>query len=261
MDEFLSSAALNPGSIGPTLPPVQPFQFPTGPTGSTGATGSTGPTGSTGLTGATGPTGSTGLTGATGPTGSTGFTGATGFTGVTGPVGDTGPTGATGATGIIGPTGNTGPTGDTGTIGPGSTLFVTEQQGIEDLIPIPFPVVDLFIMDVHVTTTADNQRVKLDGSLIYLVAGELDATRFAFGDFFTLYRDPDTILRIFEQQWFFTGDGMKGTWNPNFTFVDVPGPAGVYTYRVTATSLITREGIANIDVFDLGLTATVYPPA
>ena len=33
MDEFLS--LLNPGSIGPTLPTVQPFQFPTGPTGST----------------------------------------------------------------------------------------------------------------------------------------------------------------------------------------------------------------------------------
>ncbi|PEJ58058.1 exosporium leader peptide [Bacillus toyonensis] len=59
MDDFLSSPALNPGSIGPTLPPMQPFQFPTGPTGSTGATGSTGPTGSTGSTGPTGPTGPT----------------------------------------------------------------------------------------------------------------------------------------------------------------------------------------------------------
>ncbi|PGK43404.1 exosporium leader peptide [Bacillus anthracis] len=48
MDEFLSSSALNPGSIGPTLPPIQPFQFPTGPTGATGATGTTGPTGNTG---------------------------------------------------------------------------------------------------------------------------------------------------------------------------------------------------------------------
>lgn len=57
MDEFLSSAALNPGSIGPTLPPIQPFQFPTG---ATGATGSTGPTGSTGFTGPTGDTGPTG---------------------------------------------------------------------------------------------------------------------------------------------------------------------------------------------------------
>ncbi|MEW9180097.1 exosporium leader peptide-containing protein [Bacillus mycoides] len=49
MDEFLSSAALNPGSVGPTLPPVPPFQFPTGPTGSTGATGPTGPTGTLSL--------------------------------------------------------------------------------------------------------------------------------------------------------------------------------------------------------------------
>ncbi|MBJ8096658.1 collagen-like protein [Bacillus cereus group sp. N11] len=57
MDEFLSSAALNQGSIGPTLPPMQPFQFPTGPTGSTGATGATGPTGDTGPTGNTGPPG------------------------------------------------------------------------------------------------------------------------------------------------------------------------------------------------------------
>ncbi|WP_254903151.1 exosporium leader peptide-containing protein [Bacillus toyonensis] len=110
MDEFLSSAALNPGSIGPTLPPMQPFQFPTGPTGSTGATGATGPTGNTGLTGPTGNTGPTGATGATGPTGITGPTGATGPTGNTGATGPTGPTGATG------PTGNTGATGPTGTI-------------------------------------------------------------------------------------------------------------------------------------------------
>ncbi|QWG28255.1 exosporium leader peptide-containing protein [Bacillus mycoides] len=55
MDEFLYFAALNPGSIGPTLPPVQPFQFPTGPTGSTGATGSTGPTGPTGFNLPAGP--------------------------------------------------------------------------------------------------------------------------------------------------------------------------------------------------------------
>ncbi|MGQ4669450.1 exosporium leader peptide-containing protein [Bacillus toyonensis] len=28
MDEFLSSAALNQNSIGPTLPPMQPFSIP-----------------------------------------------------------------------------------------------------------------------------------------------------------------------------------------------------------------------------------------
>lgn len=63
MDEFLSSTALNPCSIGPTLSPMQPFQFPTG---ATGPTGSIGPTGNTGLTGNTGPTGITGPTGDTG---------------------------------------------------------------------------------------------------------------------------------------------------------------------------------------------------
>ncbi|HGH7176292.1 TPA: exosporium leader peptide-containing protein [Bacillus wiedmannii] len=109
MDELLSSAALNPGSIGPTLPPVQPFQFPTGPTGNTG------------------PTGSTGLTGATGPTGSTGFTGSTGLTGVTGPTGDTGPTGATG------PTGNTGLTGSTGAFS-----FAYGYFWQTDFITVPF---------------------------------------------------------------------------------------------------------------------------
>ncbi|PHC21691.1 exosporium leader peptide-containing protein [Bacillus wiedmannii] len=107
MDEFLSSAALNPGSIGPTLPPMQPFQFPTGPTGNTGPTGSTG---FTGATGQTGPTGSTGFTGVTGPTGDTGLTGITGPTGITG---TTGPTG-------IGTPGPTGPTGPAGTLAYGS---------------------------------------------------------------------------------------------------------------------------------------------
>ncbi|KFN02742.1 exosporium leader peptide-containing protein [Bacillus clarus] len=81
--ETLHSAALDPSSIGPTLPPVPPFQLPTGPTGATGSTGATGPTG---------PTGS-GNTGITGPTGSTGPTGPTGGTGITGPTGATGPTG------------------------------------------------------------------------------------------------------------------------------------------------------------------------
>ena len=69
MDEFLSSAAINPNLVGPTLPPVPPFTLPTGPTGSTGPTGTTGPTGPTGTTGTTGTTGPTGPTGPTGTTG------------------------------------------------------------------------------------------------------------------------------------------------------------------------------------------------
>ncbi|WMS84143.1 exosporium leader peptide-containing protein [Bacillus wiedmannii] len=84
MDDFLSSASINPNLVGPTLPPIPPFTLPTGTTGPTGVTGSTGDTGPTGVTG---PTGDTGPTGVTGPTGDTGPTG------VTGPTGDTGPTG------------------------------------------------------------------------------------------------------------------------------------------------------------------------
>ncbi|HHT7190832.1 TPA: exosporium leader peptide-containing protein [Bacillus cereus] len=95
MDEFLSSAAFNPNLVGPTLPPIQPFQFPTGPTGATGSTGPTGPTGS-GSPGSTGPTGPTGPTGSGSP-GSTGPTGPTGF----GSPGSTGPTGSTGPAGTI----------------------------------------------------------------------------------------------------------------------------------------------------------------
>lgn len=72
MDEFLSSAALNPDSFGLT--------GPTGPTGDTGPTGPSG-IGITGPTGNTGPTGVTGVTGLTGPTGRRGVIGATGPTG------------------------------------------------------------------------------------------------------------------------------------------------------------------------------------
>jgi len=71
-DDLLNAPAPDPNLIGPTLPPIPSFTFPTGPTGSTGPTGQTG---STGPTGQTGPTGPTGQTGPTGPTGSTGPTG------------------------------------------------------------------------------------------------------------------------------------------------------------------------------------------
>ncbi|EEK75656.1 hypothetical protein COE58_03180 [Bacillus cereus] len=154
-----------------------------------------------------------------------------------------------------------GPTGATGPIGPGSTLFVTEQQG--GTVDIPPPVRNLFIMDVHVTTTADNQRVKLDGSFTYTVASEFPAPEVSFGDFFFLFRDPDTLLSTVRQigKYFTGGETFIGTWHPNFTFVDVPGPAGDYTYRVAVRRFIALEGISEINVTNLGLTATVYPPA
>ncbi|MES5894439.1 MULTISPECIES: hypothetical protein [Bacillus cereus group] len=49
-------------------------------------------------------------------------------------------------------------------------------------------------------------------------------------------------------------------WDKNFTFVDIPGPAGTYTYQVTVTENF-RANIVSIFVHIIGLTATVYPPA
>ncbi|KFM95740.1 exosporium leader peptide-containing protein [Bacillus clarus] len=112
--EILYGTALDPNSIGPTLPPVPPFQLPTGPTGPTGGTGATGPTGATGI----------GITGSTGPTGVTGPTGATGLTGI----GETGPQGLPGVTG---------PTGSTGTNAP-SINFRAEKFPFQEYSPAAF---------------------------------------------------------------------------------------------------------------------------
>ncbi|HDR7212292.1 TPA: exosporium leader peptide-containing protein, partial [Bacillus cytotoxicus] len=38
-EEFLTASALDPDTIGPTLPPIPPFTLPSGPTGPTGVTG------------------------------------------------------------------------------------------------------------------------------------------------------------------------------------------------------------------------------
>ncbi|WP_410254799.1 exosporium leader peptide-containing protein [Bacillus anthracis] len=51
MDEFLSSAAINPNLVGPTLPPVPPFTLPTVLTISINSTYLSIPTGPTGSTG------------------------------------------------------------------------------------------------------------------------------------------------------------------------------------------------------------------
>ncbi|TKH28244.1 exosporium leader peptide-containing protein, partial [Bacillus cereus] len=55
--EILHGAALDPSSIGPTLPPTPTFTIPTGPTGATGPTGIQGNLGPTGPQGISGPQG------------------------------------------------------------------------------------------------------------------------------------------------------------------------------------------------------------
>ncbi|MGX5507214.1 exosporium leader peptide-containing protein [Bacillus toyonensis] len=231
MDEFLSSAALNPGSIGPTLPPMQPFQFPTGPTGSTGATGATG------ITGPTGPTG---------PTGSTGFTG---------------PTGATGATGITGPTGPTGPTG--------SSLSFTPLAPNPTPIALPPNTNNITIMEVFVPIEKTNDQVLLNatiGTELHVQTGATGASSFnADAINYQLFRDnlllTDTLV---------SGNYEVGTdvnmlypFNSTFTWIDIPGdpivPPNPIRYHIVANIGNLSDTITSAQVGNRGFSAIKYP--
>ena len=141
LNEFLSKAHEDDGSIKPsvlqdavaniTIGPSGP-QGPIGIQGATGPAGATGPVGSTGATGVQGVQGFQGASGAAGPTGPQGIQGiqgATGSTGATGPAGATGPVGSTGAMGSAGVTGATGPAGATGPQGVQGTQGATGATG------------------------------------------------------------------------------------------------------------------------------------
>lgn len=264
MDEFLSSSALNPDSIGPTLPPMQPFQFPTGPTGSTGATGATGPTG------ITGPTGNTGLTG---PTGITGLTGSTGFTGSTG---ETGPTGNTGSTGITGPTGSTGPTGITGPIGPtGPTGPTGSSLSFTPLAPNPTPIVlspntnNITIMEVFVPIEKTSDQVLLNatiGTELHVQTGATGASSFnADAINYQLFRDNLLLTNTLVSGNYEVGNDINTLYpfNSTFTWVDHPGdpivPPNPIRYHIVANIGNLSETITSAQVGNRGFSAIKYP--
>lgn len=214
MDEFLSSNTLNPGSIGPTLPPMQPFQFPTGPTGNTGPTGSTG---LTGATGPTGPSGSSGVTGVTGPTGSTGLTG------------NTGPTGNTGFQGIV-------------------DIFFTgsnERVSIESVNP----GASLTLTLPPITVLA-GQIVDLDAFATIAFLPEEDADIFAGSLTIRLLRDLNLVTESIETVFGLTRTlvfNNRLEFNPSLTWVDSPSPG---TYQYTLVIFTQRTNIDdNISTF------------
>ncbi|PKJ53982.1 exosporium leader peptide-containing protein [Bacillus sp. SN10] len=237
MDDFLSSAALNPGSIGPTLPPMQSFQFPTGPTGSTGTTG------------------------ATGPTGSTGFTGATGLTGVTGLTGDTGPTGNTGPTGGTGPTGITEPTGP--------TLFFTPLTPEPESIDLPPNTNNLTIMEVFVPIENIGDRVLLNATISTDIIVEIGVDQSSFFDIaninYQLFRDNLLLTETFVSGNYSVGsDGsFFYPFNSTFTWVDLPTdpilPTDPVHYRVIANIGELSETITSARVGNRGFTAIKLP--
>ncbi|MBE7098148.1 exosporium leader peptide-containing protein [Bacillus cereus] len=253
MDEFLSSAALNPGSIGPTLPPMQPFQFPTGPTGSTGATGATGSTGPTGNTGLTGNTGPTGLTG------STGFTGTTGSTGITGPTGLTGPTGSTGPTGITGPTGPTGP-----------ALFFTPLAPEPDSIDLPPNTNNILIMEVFVPIDNIGDKVLLNatiGTELLVQIGADEGTSFNVDAItYQLFRNDVLLTDTLVSGKYEAGSNidMLYTFNSTFTWVDLPTgpilPPDPIRYHIVANIGNISETITSAQVRNRGFSAVIHPP-
>lgn len=264
MDEFLSSATLNPGSIGPTLPPMQPFQFPTGPTGSTGTTGATGPTGNTG------PTGSTGLTGPTGITGLTGNTGFTGPTGETGPTGITGPTGPTGSTGLTGPTGNTGPTGITGPTGPtGLSLSFTPLAPNPTAINLPPNTNNLTIMEVFVPIEKTSDQVLLNatiGTELHVQTGATGASSFnADAINYQLFRDNLLLTNTLVSGNYEVGNDVNTLYpfNSTFTWVDSPGdpvvPPNPIRYHIVANIGNLSETITSAQVRNRGFSAIKSP--
>jgi hypothetical protein len=145
--------------------------------------------------------------------------------------------------------------------GPGSTLYYAAEQGSSVEIPtgnFVFPV-----MDVSVTTTEANQRVKLDATVSTLVIVDPAFDSFQFGIAYTLRRNGD-ILTFAGERGNLVRDPSNGgaiyDYHPNFTYVDVPGPPGTYTYQVIANSDFNNIGISNFLAYNLGLTAQVFPP-
>lgn len=149
--------------------------------------------------------------------------------------------------------------GPPGPPGPGSALFFT-QQG---LVTIPPNASNFPIIGVEVTTTENNQRIKLDATINTNIEVEEDATEFAYSLAFSLVLIPNVFISETVVRGCYNRPNIVTartyTEHPNFTVVDVPGPAGTYMYQVFVTEGL-RENISMIQSFNIGLTAQVFLP-
>ena len=151
--------------------------------------------------------------------------------------------------------------GPPGPQGPGSTLFFADEQG-QSIVVIPPLANNITIMDVQVTTTEPNQRVKLDASMVFSVFALPTASFFQFSYTLILFRDNDALTAATQRGNYVreVNDHVSYDWHPNFTFVDIPGAPGTYTYRVAAFETAPRINVTEITAGNRGLTATVFPP-
>ncbi|PGE12047.1 hypothetical protein COM54_07400, partial [Bacillus toyonensis] len=176
-----------------------------------------------------------------------------GIQGVQGPIG---PTGEQGIQGVQGPIGPTGEQGIQGAQGPGSRLFFEEIQGVGPVIPPN--AVDLLIMDVAVFTSESNQKVKIDGTVVTSIEMNiLHNVQFVLT--YSLKREGTLLTEHQVTGNFDTAAGLNN-YAPctSFTFVDVPGPPGLYIYTISATNTF-RSNVEEMVAVNRGLTATLYP--
>ena len=115
-----------------------------------------------------------------------------------------------------------------------STFFT--QQGLVTILPNAsnFPIIG-----VEVTTTENNQRIKLDATINTNIEVEEDATEFAYSLAFSLVLIPNVFISETVVRGCYNRPNIVTartyTEHPNFTVVDVPGPAGTYMYQVFVT--------------------------
>lgn len=180
-----------------------------------------------------------------------------------GPQGPAGPPGPQGPQGIQGIQGIQGEQGAQGDPGPSTNLFVTEEQAL--VVEIPLLITDpVPIVNVQVTTNNDNERVKIDAIVSTRVQAVTSSTTFGLALIYELFRDGVPLTSAFVEGVYTRPEGTFQfySWHPNFTFVDVPGPAGTYTYEIRASHRLNANpgNVVNIQAYNLGLTAEVFPP-
>jgi hypothetical protein len=103
--------------------------------------------------------------------------------------------------------------------------------------------------------------VKLDATISTMLTASSDIWGFTIK--FELKRNNGITDTILSTDYVSGGYHQTGTiptqsyfWQPNFTFVDIPGAAKTYTYRIDATVQFIQNALAKVT--NRGFTATIY---
>lgn len=139
------------------------------------------------------------------------------------------------------------------------SLFCASNQGAQ--IKIPDAAESFPLIDVQVTTSRVNERVKIDATISTLVHTYSSST-FSYGLEYILYRDDKPLRKVsqfgdFVRQTDFTQDY---DFHPNITFIDVPPSPGTCNYSIVVTERLLRKNVDFIIIYNLGLNAIVFPP-